>query len=622
MIEEPKQGLPHNVWSLTLGFILFAILMLIVAFLFTRADAAPRLAITVAQWTASKAELSIQGSAPAGADVVLTDAVKGTMLGSVTADTRGNWTFSLAGLASPPTRVAAQAGGLTSERAVRSSSRGKPSEGGGTGGGKSHAGRFTAYEGTKTCLPCHKEQALEAHAAVHYQWQGETPDLIDSSTPKAGKLGGINDFCIYPDINWIGKLTNVNGVQVDGGCARCHAGLGQKPTAEPTQAQLENIDCLVCHSEPYKRTVEAASNGTFRFVPDTAKMTVSLLDAATDLTLPSSNRCLNCHTRAGGGDNHKRGDIEEAHRNATREFDVHLASKASGGAGLSCLDCHKAANHKIAGRGSDLRERDLPDPVTCNSCHTETPHGDRKIDKHTARVNCTVCHIPTFAKKAPTDMDRDWSKPGVLNPATGLYEPSAVMASGVNPEYRFFNGKSYFYEFGDVAFASPSGRVVMSAPDGSIQDKGAKIHAFKHHLASQPRDKATARLLPLKIGKFFMTGQVDGAIKDGAAGVGWAYAGHDFAKTERYLGLFHEVSPKDQALSCTNCHTKPGRLDFAALGYTPVQARNGRPLCASCHKDKTNEWSGTERFSKVHAKHVEDKKLDCSSCHGFSAALR
>lgn len=54
---------------------------------------------------------------------------------------------------------------------------------------------------------------------------------------EAGKLGGINDFCIYPDINWIGKLTNVDGVQVDGGCAKCHVGLGAKPTAAPTNQE-------------------------------------------------------------------------------------------------------------------------------------------------------------------------------------------------------------------------------------------------------------------------------------------------------------------------------------------------------------------------------------------------
>ena len=44
--------------------------------------------------------------------------------------------------------------------------------------------------------------------------------------------------------------------------------------------------------------------------------------------------CLDCHTKAGGGNNFKRGDIEEAHRNASASFDVHLAPKSAGGAGL------------------------------------------------------------------------------------------------------------------------------------------------------------------------------------------------------------------------------------------------------------------------------------------------
>ena len=100
--------------------------------------------------------------------------------------------------------------------------------------------------------------------------------------------------------------------------------------------------------------------GSYKFVPDPAKMTVSIDQAAADITLPSKDSCLNCHTKAGGGDNFKRGDIEEAHRNPAPSFDVHMAAQADGGAGLSCLDCHTAVQHKIAGRGSDLRPRELP----------------------------------------------------------------------------------------------------------------------------------------------------------------------------------------------------------------------------------------------------------------------
>jgi hypothetical protein len=477
----------------------------------------------------------------------------------------------------------------------------------------SHAGRFLTYEGTATCLGCHMTQALEVHGSVHYQWKGDASETIGLLPGDAGKLGGINDFCIYPDINWIGKLTNTAGVQVDGGCAKCHTGLGLKPDPTPTQAQLENIDCLICHSADYKKKVDSV-NGSYAFVPDTDKMAVSILQAASNVTLPGKDSCLNCHTKAGGGNNFKRGDIEEAHRNPTPSFDVHMASTAVGGAGLECLDCHRATAHKIAGRGTDLRPRDSADPIACTNCHSAAPHGSRDIDKHTARVNCTVCHIPTFAKVAPTDMDRDWSRPGVLVPETGLYEPYHVKGTNVVPEYRFFNGKSYFYQFGDPAVAGENGRIILSEPDGTIADPGAKIHAFKHHLGNQPRDPVTGRLLPLKIGKFFETGQIAAAAELGATGVGWAYNGYEFAGTERYLGLFHEVAPKGSALTCNSCHNGGTRLDFAALGYTPNATRNGRALCSSCH------GSESASFSSVHSRHVTNYGYDCSTCHGFSRA--
>jgi len=483
----------------------------------------------------------------------------------------------------------------------------------------SHAGRFSAYEGTQTCLACHRTEAQQVHASVHYQWQGDAAETVGLDAYTAGKLGGINDFCIYPDINWIGKLTNVNGDAVDGGCAKCHVGLGGKPSPDPTPAQLENIDCLVCHSSSYKRTV-AVVNGTYRFVADTANMTVSLLQAASDLQLPDNDSCLNCHTKAGGGDNFKRGDIEEAHRNPTADFDVHMAPRGMGGAGLSCLDCHTSTDHKIAGRGTDLRPRENPADISCANCHGDQPHDDQKIDKHTARVNCTVCHIPQFAKVAPTDMDRDWSQPGDLVASTGLYEPHHAKGQNVPPAYRFFNGLSYFYQFGDAAQPGPGGRVVMSAPLGTINDPGAKIHAFKYHRATQPMDPQTQRLLPLKIGKFFESGEIDQAAALGAQAVGWEYNGHEFVETERYMGLFHEVAPKEQALTCASCHGGGNRLDFAALGYTPKSSYNQRPLCASCHEDESDEWNASVFFSKLHEKHVKDKKLDCASCHTFSAA--
>lgn len=485
----------------------------------------------------------------------------------------------------------------------------------------SHAGRFTAYDGTATCISCHRNEALEVHESVHYQWQGDASETTGLETPNAGKIGGINDFCIYPDINWIGKLTNVDGAEVDGGCAKCHVGLGDKPSSESTQSQLENIDCLICHSDSYKRKVDLV-DGKYRFVPDTGKMSVSVLQAAVDITLPSKGSCLNCHSKAGGGNNFKRGDIEEAHRNPTKNFDVHMAAVAGGGAGLNCLDCHTASGHKIAGRGSDLRPRDSFSEVSCNTCHSSTPHEDQQINKHTGRLNCTVCHIPQFAKVAATDMERDWSAPGDFVSESGLYEPHHAKATNVIPTYKFFNGTSYFYEFGDPAVPDENGRIVMSAPNGDIHDPNAKIHAFKHHLGIQPVDPVTERLLPLKIGNFFMTGEIDNAVTQGTTEVGWAYNGHEFAPTERYLGLFHEVAPAEEALSCNSCHNGGTRLDFTTLGYTSNETYNGKPLCASCHEDESNAWPTSEMFNNVHNKHVTQRQFDCSKCHTFSDVNR
>lgn len=483
----------------------------------------------------------------------------------------------------------------------------------------SHAGYFSSFNGTSTCLECHYGEAVEMHDSVHYQWKGDTASLVNHTGEDAGKRYGINDFCIYVgDINWIGKMVNSRGEEVDGGCAKCHAGLGLKPDATATAEQLENIDCLVCHSDSYKRKVGLVNN-SYRFIPDEAAMGVSILQAASDITLPSNNACLNCHTKSGGGNNFKRGDIEEAHRNPVRDFDVHLASAQNGGAGLKCLDCHAAANHKIAGRGVDLRPMDSSVKVKCDNCHSTAPHPDSRLNKHTKRVNCNVCHIPAFAKSAPTDMRRDWSVPGDFDAAKGLYDPHMTKMSNVVPEYRFWNGQSEIYEFGEPAIPGANGKVLMAGPVGSLNMPGSKINAFKHHTGRQPIDPVTKNLLPLKIGIFFQTGDFDLAVKTGTDAV-LGYSGHEFAETERYLGLFHEVAPKEQALTCNNCHNGGTRLNFSELGYALNSAYNGKPLCASCHGDKSGKWGSSELFTKVHQKHVDEKRYDCGKCHNFSAA--
>ena len=115
----------------------------------------------------------------------------------------------------------------------------------------SHAGRFTSFEGTKTCLSCHLDEAKAFHGSVHYQWSGDASESEGlGGAAKAGKMGGINDFCIYPDINWLGKLTTDRTSRVRGRRLRAlpHGAWREAVARPPRRPQLENIDCLICHS--------------------------------------------------------------------------------------------------------------------------------------------------------------------------------------------------------------------------------------------------------------------------------------------------------------------------------------------------------------------------------------
>jgi hypothetical protein len=51
-----------------------------------------------------------------------------------------------------------------------------------------HADRISAYEGTKTCLACHRQAAKDVAASLHYQQQGAVPYVKDWP---AGKNAGM-----------------------------------------------------------------------------------------------------------------------------------------------------------------------------------------------------------------------------------------------------------------------------------------------------------------------------------------------------------------------------------------------------------------------------------------------
>jgi hypothetical protein len=445
-----------------------------------------------------------------------------------------------------------------------------------------HAGGQFTYKNGATCATCHATQANDVFHSNHYKWDG--------------KLGSINDFCEYPDINFIGRLTNLDGVSVNGGCATCHAGMGKKPS-NPT-AGVENIDCMMCHSAAYARNVVKDGSGIFVFEPAPGTVTV---------VKPGRAECLRCHAYSGGGDNNKRGDMSSALINPTLDQDVHM------GSGMVCTDCHTVQNHKIAGRGVDLVVKENVAMKPCSDCHTAAPHTNADLNRHTSKVACQSCHIPSYGRIVSTDMLRDY-RTAEPNPKR-LYEPTITRGANVIPTYGFWNGQSEIYKFMQPAVAGQS----MATALGGINDPASKLYPFKLHQAILPHDPVSGVILPVKSGILFQTGNVFNAIMQATVELGITLPnGYDFLQVNRTMGIYHEMPPASQALTCATCHVT-NRVPFDQLGYTPktTNSNNGKLLCESCHSRKDG-WSPAEFFVKVHDQHVNEENVACSTCHNFS----
>lgn len=414
------------------------------------------------------------------------------------------------------------------------------------------------YEGSATCLECHDTLGKEVTESLHYRVSGPMGNVAGDSQ---GQPGGMLAGSCQPGIgaaggNWLSLVQPKDGGKppVAAGCALCHAGLGLKPAASPTELDHANIDCLICHGPDYRRVaVRDAKVGTisgreysgFKLVPAPG---VNPLKSAQGAKKPTAEMCQRCHLNAGGGPNHRSGGVP------TGDSDVHFSM------GMACTECHTVKKHKIAG-GSDLRVQELPEVrVACPNCHGADPHKgdtDKKkeqaaiLNRHADRLACQTCHIPAIARDAaqPTLVERDWSKPQ-LDPDSGLYGPANKLATNVKAEYFWWNRLSR--ENGE--------------PVGARTAHGAKIHPFKKTTYTLLVEESSGRLLPLSLPAYAVSGDPSQAARKGGEDAKQPFAGKWKAVQEvRYNAVNHQVAPKSEALMCDNCHNTNGVIDFKAL---------------------------------------------------------
>ncbi len=260
----------------------------------------------------------------------------------------------------------------------------------------------------------------------------------------------------------------------------------------------------------------------------------------------------------------KRGDIEYKLADTTRDYDVHMGKD---GANFDFIQCHKGEDHRVRGRGADLSGNDSSSTVRCEDCHKQAPHKDPRLNKHIARVNCTVCHIPTFARTDATDMYRDYSKPE-YHKDTDRYSASIQKETNVRPVYAWFNGNTREQLMGEPLMRDKAGNIEMMAPEGSRDDDKSKLYAFKLHRASLPVLDGKGWIIPIEVEEFFQSGEIDKAVKIAAEDqYGVKNAKSRFEHTARYMGIFHGVRPAKYALAYAECHGPKSRINWKELGY-------------------------------------------------------
>lgn len=392
------------------------------------------------------------------------------------------------------------------------------------------------YNGPATCQACHGDVTEQVIHSVHYSWEGK----MGHYSPVAGSIA---------DINWLGMLNEE--LNIPGGCGRCHVGSGAlpKPADEVTAEDRAGIDCLICHSPVYDTSLRFPvqdDSGAWVLTQDRTVLT------ARQAQRPTTENCLLCHQNVGGGPLLKRGvdfaPVEDKHGEASKA-DVHAD------AGMVCVDCHAAQDHKILGFSPDLWSRDLPDQrLTCDSCHTSAPHSNALINNH-SRLDCRTCHVLGTGGL----VERDWTAQPAFDAVTELYAPldDVRAPNSVQPIYLWHNGQ-------------------VAEPDqpwpGSRSDLESRIQPFKLFTATVPSDASSSQPIPLKLGVYYTQGDLERAISAGAQESGMAYSG-DWQPRQLSvpLQISHGVVGQRDARPCQDCHVPDGIMDFASLGYTPQE---------------------------------------------------
>jgi octaheme c-type cytochrome (tetrathionate reductase family) len=448
-------------------------------------------------------------------------------------------------------------------------------------------------EVTEACLICHTEAARQVQHTKHWTWE--------SVDPKTGQMRGkkniINNYCTSPISN-------------EKDCMACHAGYGWKDSSFDFTIE-KNVDCLVCHDTTgtYRKLPGDAGHPVYErkeFPAGSGKFVdpVDLKRVAQNIGKPSRTNCGACHFFGAGANGAKHGDLDSSLQHPGKYLDVHMNEK---GLNFSCATCHSTSSHQVAGsrynvaaavKGpAHIRGKADESPASCQSCHGNKPHPEKmaRLNQHTDKIACQTCHIPEYAcDDIGTELSWDWSQATVMGPdgkpfarkdsagrrAFDSKKGAWVWDSHVIPEYRWFNGVSTYKVIGDKI--DPSKVVKINEVGGSPDDPGSRIWPTKVHRGKQPYDKVNSYLTVQHTAgedesALWHNYDWQKAISAGMKAAGLPYSGeYGFVSTELTWPITHMVAPKEDALTCAQCHSRNGRLKGIQGVYMP--SRDGNRL--------------------------------------------
>ena len=444
-------------------------------------------------------------------------------------------------------------------------------------------------EVTKACLACHTEAAKQVMHTQHWKWEFVNPQ----SQQNLGKRQVINNFCTSVESNLKA-------------CASCHIGYAAM-TDKGVKDDPNLVDCLACHATiGYSKPTGLGGNvmgKDFEMPPGSGKMVKgqNLQKIAQSVGKTSRKTCGNCHFMGGGGDGVKHGDLDSSLEDPDKKLDVHMDAD---GLNFTCATCHQTDGHQVPGsryaptavdkEGAIIRGKGGErNPATCQACHGQKPHKEKqaaKLNNHTSKLACQVCHVPAFARgEIATKMAWDWSTAGKRDEKTGKplvikddhghaiyqgHKGDFVYGENVKPDYIWFNG-DVKYTLRDEKVDKSMQPIWINKYLGSAKDGRSMIWPVKTFRGKQAFDPENQTLVVTHLAgaddtAYWTNLNWENAIRTGMQTAGMPFSGKvDFIETVSQWPITHMVAPKEKAVGCNECHTKGGRLDKVDGIYIP-----------------------------------------------------